>query len=407
MRLSDLPTEPLGPTPKSARTLGLPAALLFVAMFNLTVPVAGAKEWIVDDLGGSLQAAALFWTIEMLGYVVGAPLAGFASDRTARRRPFVVWGFATSAALCFAYARLDSLPTILALRFVQGVFSVAAWSSVMALVVDFSSDSDRGRRMGWAGGSLILGVGLGAPLGGYLARDFGVRAPLAVAGGLFALLALAALALPEPPRPRDRPGLAEVARALAATRSLLWPCAFYAVERLSVGLLIVVLPLYLQAAGGADPVLRGRYLALFLLPFAALQSPFGRLVDRLGAKGLLVGGTLVYGAAFASIGFLDRSALWGGMALLGVAAAMMFPPTLALIAAWSPPEARGSATAGFNVAGSLGFAAGPLAGAWLAAAAGYRIAFLVAGGLAVAIALAASVALPTGPRGSRAATRPS
>ena len=68
--------------------------------------------------------------------------------------------------------------------------------------------------MGLMGGSLILGVAIGAPFGGYLTRWYGARAPLSGAGILFAVLAVAALLLREAPRYRDPVRLADIFEAL-------------------------------------------------------------------------------------------------------------------------------------------------------------------------------------------------
>jgi MFS family permease len=76
-----------------------------------------------------------------------------------------------------------------------------------------------------------------------------------------------------------------------------------------------------------------------------------------------------------------------------VLAALIFPPTLALTAEWTAPETRASALAGFNVAGSLGFALGPIAGAWAHEVSGFTAAFDLAAAAAFAGALAAITAL--------------
>ncbi len=83
---------------------------------------------------------------------------------------------------------------------------------------------------------------------------------------------------------------------------------------------------------------------------------------------------------------------------------MIFPPTLALTAEWTAPETRASALAGFNVAGSLGFALGPIAGAWAHQNVGggggsFTAAFDLAAAAALAGSLAAAIALRRAPRG--------
>jgi MFS family permease len=276
------------------------------------------------------------------------------------------------------------------LRFLQGGAAIAGWSTALALVFDEAGEAERARRSGLAGAALMLGVGSGAPLGGLVSHAWGARAPLAVAGGLFLVLALASVALREPARAERRPTLRAIGAALAGAPRLLLPAGLYAVERFTVGLFVVLFPVYLEARLGADPAARGRYLALFLFPFAFGQLATYRLTRRFGPVAPLVGGAAAYGLAFAALGRLPDGWLAGWMVLLGALAAVIFPPTLALTAAWSRPEAKASAFAAFNFAGSLGFALGPIVGARIAEAAGAPTAFAVAGVVAVAGALAAA-----------------
>jgi MFS family permease len=398
------------PSPATApgfrRGVLLPCLLLLGAMFNLTLPVAGLKELILDELGGTVTDAALFLTVEMAAYLLFAPLWGVLSDRVARRRPFVVVGFAGSAAAYFAYLGVQSVDALLALRFVQGAFSVMGWSTAMALVADHAEEPRRGRTMGLLGASLILGVGLGAPVGGYVTRHLGARAPLEWAGWLFLALAVASLALPESRGGgRHAPRLAEILDALRRRPRLLLPWTFHLVDRLTVGCFIVVFPLYLASLGAGDAAHRGRYLGLFLLPFALLQAWTGRLSERTGAAPPLVWGTLGYGLVLTFVGLADLLLLWPAMVALGVLAAFMFPPTLTLTAQLADPRARASAMGGFNFAGSLGFALGPLLGAWAQGRGGFTAAFAVAGALEIALALGGAILLRRWAAGTRNGVR--
>ncbi len=386
--------SPRDRAPGFRRAVALPCLLLLGAMFNLTLPVAGLKELVLDELGGTVTDAALFLTVEMAAYLVFAPLWGVLSDRTGRRRPFIVAGLAGSGAVYFAYLGVDSVSTLLALRFLQGALSVMGWSTAMTLVADHAEESRRGRTMGLLGAALILGVGLGAPVGGYVTRHLGARAPLEWAGWIFLVLAVAALALPEGGRGgAHAPRLAEIGAALRARPRLLLPWAFHLVDRLTVGSFIVVFPLYLAALGAGDAAHRGRYLGLFLLPFALLQAWTGRLSERTGAALPLVWGTLGYGLVLAFVGLADLLLLWPAMIALGVLAAFMFPPTLTLTAQLADPRTRGSAMGGFNFAGSLGFALGPLLGAWAQRSGGFATVFAVTGALEIALALAGAALL--------------
>lgn len=392
--MSALPIAPL-PTPSDPgqisvfRGVVLPSLFLLVSMLNLTLIVAGLKELVIDELHGTARDASLFFSIEMAAYIVFAPIWGLLSDRWGRRKPLVVAGFLLTAPLYWAYAFVQDVGTLLALRFVQGACSVMGWSTLMAMVLDQPDGARRGRYMGLMGGGLILGVSLGAPVGGYISRHLGARAPLLVAAALFLLVGLGSLALAETRRVRFQASLGEIGKTLRARPRLLLPFAFHFVDRYTVGFFIVLFPLYLGSLGVHDPALRGRYLALFLIPFALLQYWTGRLSERTGAYPPLFWGSLAYGIVLCFVGYADLALLGYVMVALGVLASIMFPPAIALTGELSDARTRGSAMGGFNLFGSLGFAIGPVAGAWAHEWRGFGFAFLVAGALEILVVLAA------------------
>ncbi len=383
-------TEPQSPTRVlRLRMVLLPCAFLLVAMFNLTLIVAGLKELILDQLGGSERDASLFFSIEMAAYIVFAPVWGVVSDRLGRRKPLIVLGFLVSALIYASYSSVTSVPLLLALRFVQGAFTVMGWSTLMAMVLDQPEVSRQGRYMGLMGGALILGVSLGAPLGGYVTRAFGAYAPLQLAAVLFFVLAAGSLALTDAQLLRQQISLSEIAATLRARPRLLLPSVFYLIDRYAVGFIVVLIPLYLASLGVDDPAVRGRYLGTFLLPFALLQYFTGRLTESVGPYKPLIAGSLVYGVVLCTVGYADLGALWGVMLVLGVLASVMFPPAIVLTAELSDPQTRGSAMGAFNLAGSIGFAVGPVVGVWAYQTRGYGFAFILAGVLEVAAALGA------------------
>ncbi len=372
------PARTRAPSAVSPQLL-LPCLLLFGAMFNLTLIVAGLKEFVLDDLGGTVADATLFFSVETFAYILFAPLWGVLSDRLGRRRPMIVIGFLLSAFFYTIYGVVSSIDLVLVLRFIQGGASVMAWSLVMALVVDHSPEERRGRHMGLLGASLILGVALGAPLGGYITRWSGPRAPLATAAALFALLALGAHFLREGGELRQGVRIREIIHTVGRRPQFLLPMFFHFIDRLAVGLFVVVFPLYLDTLGTADPAVRGRYLALFLLPFAMLQYFTGRMAERTGPYPPLLVGSALYGLLLMTVGYSDLRMLWPVMAGLGVLASIMFPPALLLTVQLSDARTRGSAVGGFNLAGSLGFGVGPLIGAWAYATKGFGFAFVLCG----------------------------
>jgi MFS family permease len=153
---------------------------------------------------------------------------------------------------------------------------------------------------------------------------------------------------------------------------------------------VVVFPLYLDALGAGDAAMRGRYLSYFLVPFALLQFFTGRMSERTGPFPPLIVGSLFYGVLLSTVGYAGLFALKPIMLLLGSLAAVMFPPAILLTARLSDSRSRGSAMGGFNQAGSIGFAVGPLLGAWAYTSGGFGVAFLICGLLEVGLAMVAA-----------------
>ena len=190
---------------------------------------------------------------------------------------------------------------------------------------------------------------------------------------------------------RHRPSLRDIIALASRERALLAPLAYAFVDRFTVGFFVVIFPLYIDSLGATDPAVRGRYLAQFLLPFAFLQYFAGRLTDAVGPFKPLIIGSFLYGIVLCFVGYSDLSLLWPVMVVLGVLAAVMFPPAITLTGQFSTPETRGTAMGAFNFAGSLGFAIGPLVGGWAYERGGYASAFVVSGAMEMTLAIVAAI----------------
>ena len=334
-----------------ARATGLACACLFVAMLNLTLVVAGLEELVVDELGGSVTDAALYFTVEMVAYLLFAPLWGALSDR------FGSGGRSSSAASRRAACSTSPTCGSTGFRCSTRCASCRAGRRSPAgrrrwrYLFDRADDLSRPRLAGFAGASLILGVGLGAPIGGLVTQHWGARRRSPWRECSSSSWRRSRWRSMRPPV--GTPGLAWRRSVAPSPRGRACsPWAIYAMERFTVGLFVVVFPLWLLEQHGADPAARGRALAAFLLPFAFLQLGTYRLARRFGPFVLLGLGCAGYAAAFALLGRVGAGPYYPILIALGALAALIFPPTLALTAEWTARETRASALAGFNVAGS-------------------------------------------------------
>ena len=371
---------------------GRPAAMAFIAVLILmpvTLPVPVLRELVQERFAVSQLLTSLFMSINMIGAVLTAPLAGALADRIGRRRELIVAALLVDAAVFWGMTAPVGFGWFLGMRFVEGCAHIFALSLLLSVASGSAPAERRGRIMGLVGGGIMLGVALGAPLGGLLGRG-GPLVPLRAGAGLALLAAVVcALALPRVDRGGESSsGARAIVRALRENGALAAPLAFAFADRFTVGFFTTTFSLYLSSLHGLAAPQIGLLISLFMLPFAGLSYPFGRLSERVSRAGLLCVGSVVYGLGTASLGWWPVELLWLLMAGLGVAAAVMFVPSLIVTTDLAPPEIRSTALGAFNAAGSLGFIVGPLVGGLVSQSvaagagweAGYRAAFVVAGG---------------------------
>jgi len=372
---------------------GLLAGVIFAVLLAQVLLYPGVDR-LVRTLGATTDLNASMWFLaaEFGAFVVFAGLWGVLSDATGRRTPFIVGGAGAGAVLYALIAWLPgatSLPFlgVLVLRALQGGATIAAFSLSMTMLMDLGGG--HGKNMGAAGIAIGSGTALGAPLGGQL-YEIGTTLPLYAASTLSLVVAAAALLVTDRAPSDERSGLAATAVGLRRRPTLGVPYAFGFIDRLTAGFFSLVGTLYFRETFELSPGETGVMLALFFAPFALLQYPFGVLSDRIGRTVPIVAGSVLYGLTVVGVGRAPSVAIAGaGMVLTGVIGALMAPATMALVSDLAGENGRGTAMAGFNVFGSVGFLAGILVGGTVAGAFGYPVAFLVAGGTEIVLAVLA------------------
>jgi DHA1 family tetracycline resistance protein-like MFS transporter len=372
------------------REIAIYAVLTFVAMLSLTLMAPVINEFIIKRFDASNTEASMFFTLEMLAYVIFAVVWGSLSDKCGKRKPFIVFGFGGSAVLYFLMAQANSLSLLLALRFVQGAITVMAWSLVMTSALDSVQQTSYGKTMGVIGMAMMFGMASGAPIGGFLAEKYDMFFPMYFASSLFLIGTLLSAVLIRDVRIGNNPDtMCESIKVLSEERKLAIPYVFSFVDRFTVAFFIFAFPLHLIHAFGFGITERGMYQALLLFPFVLLQYPFGKLSDKIGRAFPLIVGSFFYGLEMCLVGFVSKTMLIALMLGCGVFAAMMFPSSIALAGDISPQNKRGTAIGGFNVFGSLGFVAGFAAAGILSDLYGYCTSFILGGFSEILVALIA------------------
>ncbi len=391
--------------------------LLYPGVPNLVVAL-GAPAGI--------DAGMWFLVAEFAAFVSFAVVWGAASDALGRRVPLIIVGALGGATSYIALAAVPMLgfgfEAALLVRVIGGAFTIGAFSLAITLLMDLRGG--HGRNMGVAGLAIGLGAAVGSVGGGVLA-DVNVFYPVYAGAAVLAVAALLVVTVSEEAAgdradseeaaeekdPSAAAGFREALLRLQTTPGLAVPLAFGFVDRLTAGFFALVGVYYFQdpETFGLSSTVAGATLALFFVPFALLQAPLGTLSDRIGRFYPIVGGSLAYGVVTVGVGVAPVYPLAAGlMVLVGVCGALMAPATMALVTDLADPSARGAAMGLFNVFGSLGFLTGFLVGGLTTEAFGYTTAFIVVGGLELAIAVALLPAVKTiapdgGPLGRSAA----
>src|SRR5579885_1017635 len=153
--------------------------------------------------------------------------------------------------------------------------------------------------------------------------------------------------------------------------------------------IIVLAPLlpFVRADYGVSYTEIGLAFAAFNIVSALLQTPAGFLVDRLGARRLLIVGLLIGAAAFAVVGLTHSFWILVAMfALAGVGNTVYHPADYALLSHQVSRRRMGHAFSLHTFAGMLGTAVAPACVRAMQAIVGWRGAFVGAAVLGLAAA---------------------
>ncbi|QSB11385.1 MFS transporter [Lysinibacillus fusiformis] len=147
---------------------------MFLAMLGagLVIPIL---PQLLIEFGASGKAAGYLVSAFGLTQFLFSPIAGNIADRYGRK-PMIIVGLLLFALSNLIGALASNFTIFLVARFIGGMGSAALVPSIMAYIVDITSDEKRTRAMSFLGASMSSGFIVGPGLGGLLA-ELGIRAP--------------------------------------------------------------------------------------------------------------------------------------------------------------------------------------------------------------------------------------
>ena len=348
-------------------------------------------------------------------------LAGLLSDRLGRRRPYLL-GMVLAVVSTAGYLVSDSLWPLLLSRVLWGIaFSLLAVGGV-AIMLDHSTDADRGRTVGAYQSLLQLGTLLGLVLSGFLTDLLGYRGTLMIYVPLAALgLGAAIWVLRDGDLSHAHPARFETGTplgTLAALRRLdprlLAPAyVCFATHFAGSGVVMATLGIYLKslaaepgAAAWLLPVasLTGILLAVRRLAGMVTAPIAGYLMDRFGDRRIVAAaGVLVILAGFVVlVAGRGVDMVIVGVGLLAVGEGFSQPAVVVWTGDGTPSHLRGVVMGGLSTAGDLGAALGPLVGYALLETAGLRSAYALCAALTVSALLVLAFVRGAAPTALRA-----
>ena len=270
-----------------------------------------------------------------------------------------------------------------------GINQGLCWSTTVIMKIDLVGPMRRGLAMGLNEAAGYLAVSGAAFASGYIASSRGLRPEPFYLGLLFAVagLAFSVVFVRDTSRHvRLEASHSNVAMDSAAgptfrqvftrtswsDRRLFATCQAGLVNNLNDGMAWGLFPLFFAAEGMSlhqIAVLAAVYPGVW----GVAQLGTGALSDRIGRKGLIVGGMWTQAVGIGSMILTDGYAAWiAGSALLGLGTAMVYPTLLAAIGDVAHPQWRASAVGVYRLWRDSGYAIGALLAGGIADVLGLR-----------------------------------
>lgn len=386
---------------------------VFLAQLDSSVVYLGLKH-IGDDLKASINE--LQWVLDAynLAYATFLLTGGTLGDLYGRLRIFM-WGLALIVIGSLICALAPNGAILIAGRALTGLGSALEIPSSLAIIaVTFSETKERGRALGFWASCNGLAMAIGPTIGGLLVDSTGWRSIffLSVPVGFLAL-ALGYLRVPESSHPEGRQ-LDPVAQLLAvvmlaalsfvtiegqyhgwtspliltlAATTVLATIAFIRFESgrsgammpldifrnpafsaalaiaglMTFGMyaMLFLTPLYLQGITGASAFVAGLELLPIALTYVIVSQCSGMLMNRFGARAMLVGGMgcMGVGLLLLAAAVSESANLWfvqASLIIIGVGLGLNTAPVNAVAVAAVGPARSGTASGLVNTARMVG-----------------------------------------------------
>ena len=379
--------------------LGVDRQVLTLALARMTesvgnsflivvLPLFIGSELISGTTFGLTEVAVTGIVLSLFGFVNSPlqPFTGRLSDRTGRRKVFVLVGLVIIGVASFSYSLASTYLHLVGLRVLQGIAGALIIPTTVALVNDLATASNRGGNMGTYNTFRLVGFGVGPvaagamvsagpyafDLGGLRVGFTGFDAAFYFAtttATISFLLVLFLIRDPDVTATDDDGGIDAVTLIDRSGRGVLDPVFTLALVSffMAVGIaMFATLGDLINDRLDQTATMFGLQFAAFVLAQILLQVPIGRASDFYGRKRFIVLGTVLLVPTTLAQGLIyDPWPMFLARFAQGVAGAMVFAPALALAGDLAPEGRSGSTLSALTMAFGFGVAFGPLTSGFL------------------------------------------
>lgn len=321
-------------------------------------------------------------------------ISGWLSDRLRRRKALVVWGYGLSSLTRPLMAMALVPGHVLGIRFLDRIGKGIRTSPRDALIADSTPRHARGAAFGFHRAMDHLGAVVGPLLafallpvvGGSYRGIFWLAS---IPAALCVLVLVTAVREVPPQGPPERlPRLTRLPEDSRFTGFLLSVTCFTLGNSSDAFLLLRA-----REAGVSEAAIPLLWAALHVVKSAS-SLPGGILSDRIGRRGAIVAGWMVYAAVYAGFALAERAwHVWGLFLVYGLYFGLTEGVEKALVADLVPSESRASAYGVYHTAIGITALPASLLTGWLWQALGAPVAFGAGAGLAATAAILLWVAL--------------
>lgn len=330
--------------------------LIFVSFFDnhsllpiiaLYARFLGAELALIGIIIGGYSVINLF----------GNLASGFLADRIGRVKPMVL-GLIVVSLSVFGYSLSKNPAQLLAFRLAHGLGAAMIAPAPLAYLGDTSTPKKRGKVMAFYGACIATTVLIGPPIAGFLKESYGYVAVFYLISLMMLLMVLpVAFLVPESLKKRGV-GILKFSSILKRKGILSSYTSAFSLM-FSLGLLIVLLPLYSQDLGFSSAQTGFLFSSFALAAILVQIFPTNRISDLFGRKlPLIFGLFLIFLSLFSLKYFENLPELLIVMFFYGSGFGFLFPSMTALIADETELGERGRAYGIFTATYSLGVVVG-------------------------------------------------